>query len=120
MTNIYHDALYTFYEYQEQAMRTAPQGFTPYQLITDAAYGLCSEAGEVIGHLKKHEFQGHDLNIDDVCEEVGDLLWYCAMFAQGAGISLSEIAQRNIGKLRARYPDGFDPDKSIHRAKAEE
>ncbi len=114
-----NDPLYMFDEYQRQAMRTAPKDLTPYQLITNAAYGLCGEAGEVIDHLKKHEFQGHDLDVGGICEEVGDLLWYCAMFAQGAGVRLSEIAQRNIEKLRKRYPDGFDSDKSIHRAQNE-
>ena len=31
------------------------------------------------------------------------------------GMTLDEIADRNIAKLRARYPDGFDPKRSQNR-----
>ena len=31
------------------------------------------------------------------------------------GATLSEIASMNIQKLRERYPDGFDPEKSKNR-----
>lgn len=42
-------------------------------------------------------------------------MWYVAEVASGLGVSLEEVARKNIEKLKARYPDGFDPDKSINR-----
>ena len=53
-------------------------------------------------------------------EEIGDVLWYCAELATALGVTLDEIAQGNVDKLRRRYPDGFDPERSIHREGATE
>lgn len=37
----------------------------------------------------------------------------------GVGLSLEQVAKRNIEKLKARYPQGFEVDKSIHRREYE-
>ena len=87
--------------------------------IHNGALGLCGEAGEVIDLLKKHLFQGHDLDKERMIGEVGDCLWYIAELATGLGVSLDEIARRNIEKLKGRYPDGFDSERSVHREKYE-
>ena len=34
---------------------------------------------------------------------------------EALGLSLDDVAQTNIDKLKARYPDGFEVDKSLHR-----
>ncbi len=36
-------------------------------------------------------------------EEGGDLMWYIALLARGLKIDLSDIGDRNIEKLDARY-----------------
>jgi NTP pyrophosphatase (non-canonical NTP hydrolase) len=81
----------------------------------NGALGLSGEAGECADHVKKHLFQGHELDRAHLAEEIGDVLWYCAELASGIGRSLDEIAEMNIAKLRKRYPDGFDSDRSVHR-----
>ena len=48
-------------------------------------------------------------------EELGDVLWYCAELACGLGVTLEEVAMKNIGKLRRRYPEGFSAERSINR-----
>ena len=48
------------------------------------------------------------------------MLWYLAEIADALGITLEEIARRNIEKLRKRYPEGFDPDRSINREEEHE
>ena len=65
--------------------------------------------------MKKHSFQGHDLDVNHVAEELGDVLWYVAVGAEAIGLTLGEVAQRNIDKLKRRYPDGFDKSRSINR-----
>ena len=55
----------------------------------------------------------------EIAEEIGDVLWYCAELASGINRSLDEIAEMNIEKLRKRYPDGFDSERSVHRAEYE-
>lgn len=39
------------------------------------------------------------------------------LFLEGLDLSLSEVAERNIEKLRERYPDKFDPERSRNRAR---
>ena len=84
-------------------------------MLRNAVYGLNGESGEVIDLLKKHEFQGHDLDRDKLIDEAGDVAWYLALLASALGVSLEEIMQKNVDKLKKRYPDGFDKDKSINR-----
>ena len=111
----------TLNEYQTEAMRTA-SGMCEKcndNLILNGAMGLNGEAGEVIDILKKHIFQGHKLDTEHIAKELGDCLWYIAVCAKGAGYTLDEISQMNVDKLRKRYPDGFEIEKSIHRAKGD-
>ena len=102
-------------DYQRMAMRTAGEYDTAYDQLRNAAYGLNGEAGEVIDLLKKHEFQGHDLPDEKLIDECGDVLYYCALLADALGFSLEQVMKRNIDKLRKRYPDGFDKNRSINR-----
>lgn len=105
-----------FSDYQSKAMRTAHVK-EPGELATlqNAALGLAGESGEVADMVKKVSFQGHSLDKAHLAEEVGDILWYCALAATGLGIDLGEIAENNIAKLMKRYPEGFDAQRSIHR-----
>lgn len=102
-------------EYQELAQRTAKISESSMDKIHNGCLGLCGEAGECIDALKKHMHQGHELNREDMIAECGDCLWYVAELAAGLGVTLEEVAQRNIAKLKKRYPEGFDSAHSIHR-----
>lgn len=101
--------------YQALAQVTANITDGPKDKILNGCMGMCGEAGECIDALKKHMFQGHELDIEHLIEECGDCLWYIAELATGLGVGLDVVAERNIEKLRKRYPDGFDAEHSIHR-----
>lgn len=103
-------------EYQDLAQRTCNITDTMMDKIENGCMGLNGEAGECIDLLKKYKFQGHGLLVDKMVEELGDVLWYCAELACGLGVTLEEIAQRNIDKLRRRYPEGFSAERSRNRA----
>lgn len=107
----------TLEQYQTEAMRTASGMCAKCNdnLLLNGAMGLNGEAGEVIDLLKKHMFQGHELDRNHIAKELGDCLWYIAIAAEGAGYTLDVIADMNVKKLRKRYPDGFEAEKSIHR-----
>ena len=47
--------------------------------------------------------------------ELGDLMWFIAEYCTAHGWELDDICQMNIDKLKNRYPDGFEADKSLHR-----
>lgn len=113
------DKFYMFDEYQRQAMRTANKSLPADEKLLNAVMGMCGEAGEAIDLLKKHRAQGAALDIDRLAKEVGDCLWYIAEFAEASGVSLAEIAQRNIAKLKARYPEGFSEERSNNRAEGD-
>ena len=105
----------TLDDYQQLAARTLSPGQTPEDRLANAALGLTGEAGEVAEHVKKHLFHGTPLDRDAVVKELGDCLWYIAALAGTVGVSLSEIGERNIDKLRRRYPDGFSHEASRNR-----
>ena len=108
----------TINEYQTAALRTAQTDkLTASDLLLNSALGLCGESGEVADLVKKHRFQGHDLELEHIAKELGDISWYLAVGAYSIGYNLETILQMNVDKLKARYPDGFSTDRSLHRDK---
>jgi NTP pyrophosphatase (non-canonical NTP hydrolase) len=81
-----------------------------------AGLGLAGEAGEVVDYLKKVVGHGHKLDRDKLVKELGDVLWYVAEICSAINADMSDVAQQNIDKLKARYPDGFSSERSINRA----
>ena len=102
-------------EYQKLAMRTCS---IPYDKKDDrlnhAVFGLTSEAGEVAGILQK-VYQGHPFDKEHIKKELGDCLWMIAEACEAIGISMDAVMEMNIEKLKARYPDGFEVERSLHR-----
>ena len=92
----------TLDEYQKQAARTGAGISLPV-----ATLGLAGEAGEVCELIKKHMGHGAGLDLDRVCEELGDVLWYVSSLASLFGLTMDQVAEANIAKLQKRYPDGF-------------
>jgi NTP pyrophosphatase (non-canonical NTP hydrolase) len=119
----------TLEEFQKEAARTAPRSMEAYpQAVQDVhahvharigdallfghdvliwSLGLAGEAGEVCDLLKKVHGHGKPYDADKLKKELGDVLWYLANLASAHGFSLSDVAQTNVDKLRARYPEGF-------------
>jgi NTP pyrophosphatase (non-canonical NTP hydrolase) len=106
-------------DFQRAAMRTASgmahEGYNGRGLLLNAVMGLNGEAGEVIDHVKKACFQGHELNREHLAEELGDVAWYLAVCCEAIGATLEDVMQGNIDKLRRRYPEGFDKARSVNR-----
>ena len=104
----------TLNEYQELAQRTS--GTLSYEdKLLNGVMGLNGEAGECIDVVKKHLFQGHELDTVKLLDELGDVMWYIAQTAAGLCVEMEEIAQHNVAKLRARYPKGFEAERSVNR-----
>ena len=104
----------TFDEYQELARRTQNKDLSVRQRTEHALFEMASEIGEIHAFFQK-EYQGHDIDEEKLEDEVGDLLWGIAELCDVYGWSMVDVAMRNIDKLRKRYPDGFDPERSVHR-----
>ncbi len=102
-------------EYQQLSSRTLGMDRTLEQQLANAALGLTGEAGEVAEVIKKHLFHATPLDKEALVKELGDCLWYIAAFGTVLGLSLDDIGQRNIDKLKKRYPEGFDTERSRNR-----
>ena len=106
----------TLDSYQKDCMRTmSAERMDEKTMHLFMSLALAGEAGELANRTKKVFFHGHPYEKEKVVEELGDLLWYIAIYASEIGVDLSEVASRNIAKLKARYPDGFNSEASLHR-----
>lgn len=103
-------------DYQRAAMRTAN---VECKLLGNCGLGLTGEAGEVADEIKKFLFHGHPLNTEKVVKELGDVMWYVALTCDVLHVSLDDVMRLNVEKLLKRYPDGFDAEKSLHRAEGD-
>ena len=93
--------------FQSEARRSLRDDLPYEAMCSNMCMGLAGEIGEVIDIMKKHIYQGKELDITDVIEEVGDVLWYIANFCNVNNITMDECMESNIKKLRKRFPNGF-------------
>lgn len=105
----------TVNEYQKLAMTTLNNELDKKQILTNAVMGLCGESGEACDIVKKHLFHGHELDREALIKELGDVAWYLAEASEALDVSLDEVFERNIAKLKKRYPEGFSSERSINR-----
>jgi NTP pyrophosphatase (non-canonical NTP hydrolase) len=98
----------TFNDYQAAAHSTAqyPQEQALYYL----GLGLTGEAGEVAEKLKKLlRNNGGEVTpefVTEIKKELGDVLWYIAELATTLGLTLDDVAETNVAKLRDRAERG--------------
>lgn len=101
-------------EYQVLASRTINKKLSEDEKVFHSLFGMVGEIGE-IHSLYQKGYQGHLTTVEHAKKEVGDLLWFIAEYCTVNGWELEEIMQMNIDKLRARFPEGFEEEKSLHR-----
>jgi len=102
-------------EYQQLAMTTLNPSLSKKDVLINGVMGLCGESGEVIDVVKKWLAQGHELDKDKLAKELGDVAWYLAETAWALDVPLENILKANIEKLKKRYPEGFDSERSVNR-----
>ena len=102
-------------EYQKKAMTTLNPELSKQDVLLNGVMGLCGESGECIDLVKKHLHQGHPLDSEKLAKELGDVAWYLAETAWALDIPLEDVLRGNLDKLKKRYPQGFDTEKSVNR-----
>ncbi len=105
----------TVNEYQRKAMTTLNPALSKKDVLINSVMGLCGESGEAIDIVKKWLAQGHPLDKVRLAKELGDVAWYLAEAATALDLPLEEIFQGNLDKLKARYPEGFQEERSLAR-----
>jgi NTP pyrophosphatase (non-canonical NTP hydrolase) len=113
-----HEASLSANEYQKLAARTS--NIEDYrkdvpEALKMVALGLTGESGEIANDVKKVYYHGHTISFDHLDEEMGDVLWYIAFYCSLRNITLSSIMEKNIEKLKKRYPQGFSAEASRNR-----
>lgn len=94
-----------FNDYQAAARQTAqyPHMGSNFYYPT---LGLAGEAGEVAEKIKKlmrdHGGVVTDERRDALKKELGDVLWYVAALCSELSLSMGDVAEQNISKLRDR------------------
>ena len=107
-----------FNQFQKEAAKTIPASLSPEEIRENAIYGLMGEVGELVDIFKKIKFQGHPWDEETrrhVILEIGDIIWYASELSTGIDVDFDLIPTMNIEKLRARYGDHFDTQKSQNR-----
>lgn len=111
-------------DYIEQVLRTESKDLNLIQdricnstiiRLDHAADGMCTEAGEFKDVLKKWKYYGKEIDFVNLEEELGDLCYYIGLACDVLGTDFNKIQQKNIEKLRTRYPEKFDSTKAINR-----
>jgi NTP pyrophosphatase (non-canonical NTP hydrolase) len=95
----------TFEEYQKKA-RTTARGHTKKDELFHLLLGLVGETGEIAEKFKKlvrdNDTDETLVNKADLEKELGDVLWYVTILADYFGLSLDDIAEKNVAKLADR------------------
>lgn len=81
---------------------------TNFEVELHCCTGIFTEGGELADAYKKHIWYGRDLDIKNVKEEIGDLLWYLGVLCTEIDYSIEQAQQDVILKLKKRYPNKFE------------
>lgn len=84
-------------------------------VLLHSAIGLCTESSEVLDAFKKSLYYGKELDLVNIKEELGDIMWYMAIMMRELDLDMEVILETNINKLRKRYGEKFDKQKSENR-----
>lgn len=83
--------------------------------ILHGCIGASTEAGELLDAYKKVHFYSKPLDVINVKEEIGDIMWYVAILCRELDLNMEDILNTNINKLRARFPNKFTSHDALNR-----
>lgn len=100
-----------------QSMRMRANRLCDAQSINDlhAIIGIVTEAGELADAFKRYIFYNKPIDLVNIKEEAGDVLWYLALLLRSSGLTFEECFEANIAKLKVRFGDKFKENAAINR-----
>jgi NTP pyrophosphatase (non-canonical NTP hydrolase) len=100
----------TLDEYQKKALRTVISSDNEFRDLLHWVLGINGEAGEIAEKVKKiirdKDGKVSEKDKEEMAKEVGDVLWYLAVFAHHLDVSFDDIGQANLKKLADRQKRG--------------
>lgn len=108
-----------FNEYQKRALTTVISEGNEFNDLLHWVLGINGESGEIAEKVKKiiRDKSGRVSAADkqDLAREIGDVLWYLAVFAHHLGIEFDKVAKDNLSKLADRRERGRLQGSGDHR-----
>lgn len=80
--------------------------------LNHMALGVAGEAGEIVDCIKKHTIYNQPLNVVNLKEEIGDMLFYVTRILDTQELTIEECLQANQDKLNKRYPESTYTDSA--------
>lgn len=84
--------------------------------ILHGVIGLATEAGELLGSLKKSFAYNQPVDYENIIEELGDIEFYMQMIRNAMQLDRGEIVEANVKKLELRYPLTYTDQCAKERA----
>jgi len=110
-------------EYTESVLRTESPNYFINDVpsrIMHGAIGAVTESAELLDAIKKTVFYGKPLDVVNIQEELGDLLYYVFLAIDAVGGNFEQIVTTNRNKLAARFPEKFTEQAALVRNLATE
>ena len=105
-----------FTEYQLLCKRTDNGNLNSKELrLLNWCLGIGGESGELLNKMKKKIFHQKSIDVKEIEEEIGDVLWYLAILAYDLNLDFNTVVESNIKKLMIRYPNGFSLERANNR-----
>lgn len=83
--------------------------------LLHGAIGVMTESGELLKALAEAIYEGKGLDIPNLREELGDILWYLSLICVSLDTTPNIEMGRNSTKLRERYPQMFTEEAHDNR-----
>ena len=80
-----------------------------------ALLGIASETAEIAEEYNMSVVEGREINKVNLVEEAGDIMWYLAMLLRELDTDFETVGEKNIAKLRVRYPEQFTEEAAVNR-----
>lgn len=110
-------AMFNQFVFRDHVRRLFTQPIDSNGRILHAAVGVSKEGGEVLGAAYRAWIYHQSLNVENILEEAGDVLFYLTALLDQVGYTLQDAALHNVKKLQCRYPSGgFTPAEAVARA----
>lgn len=77
---------------------------------------LSSICGTIIENVKKHVWQGHDMDALGLTAHLAEVFALAGLLAESYQRSMTLVLISLTAKLDERYPEGFDAERSRNRA----
>lgn len=78
------------------------------------AIGICEEAGELAGAIKKEYVYNKPRDMTHIIEELGDLEFYVQALYNHYNLNRQDVLQANAEKLQVRYAKKYYSDEDAN------